>query len=85
MSNSKEPKPKKSKPVLPPQPVPESAQNLMHLWDPHIESFNYFLGEGMKRAVESLDPLIMDLDVGRLKCIYLAKYRHFINILMNMR
>jgi hypothetical protein len=66
MPNPKDSKAKKSKA----QDIPESAQNLMHLWDPHIESFNYFLGDGLKHAIAGTDPLVMDLEAGRLICIY---------------
>lgn len=63
-------KPTKDKGKSKTQPIPENARNLMHLWEPHIESFNYFLGEGLTHAVEGLDPLVMDLEAGRLQCIH---------------
>ncbi len=48
---------------------PESAKSLMHLWDPHIESFNFFLGDGLKRAVESLETMVVEINGNILKCI----------------
>jgi hypothetical protein len=65
MPNPKDTKSKKTKS----QEVPENAKNLMNLWEPHLESFNYFLGDGLKHAIEGLDPLVMDLESGRLQCI----------------
>lgn len=49
--------------------VPENAQNLMHLWDPHIDSFNFFLGDGLKYAIEATEPMVMDIEGSRLTCI----------------
>ena len=35
----------------------ETPQELLDLVQPHIESFDYFLGEGLQRVVEYVDPV----------------------------
>jgi hypothetical protein len=34
--------------------VPQSLENLAQ---PHVDSFDYFLGEGMEQVIESMDPV----------------------------
>lgn len=35
----------------------DTPQELLDLVQPHIESFDYFLDEGVKRVVENVDPI----------------------------
>ena len=35
----------------------ETPSELLDLVQPHIESYDYFLGEGIQRVVEHIDPI----------------------------
>ncbi len=35
----------------------ETPQEILDLVQPHIESYDYFLGEGLQRVVENIDPV----------------------------
>lgn len=66
-------KPSKDKSKTPKtQNVPENVQNLQHLWDPHVDSFNFFLSDGLKHAIAALEPMAMEVEGKVLK--YIVNY-----------
>lgn len=42
----------------------ETPSELLDLVQPHIESYDYFLGEGIQRVVEHIDPIEVSLEAG---------------------
>jgi DNA-directed RNA polymerase beta subunit len=43
----------------------KAQQKMSFLVSPHIESFNFFLGEGIQRAVENIDPIEIETEDNR--------------------
>lgn len=48
-------------------PVNANVETMQKLWDPHVSSFNFFLGDGLKHAIKGLEPMEMDINGDRLK------------------
>jgi hypothetical protein len=54
--------------ALGPRPSPKDLTKLKRIAAPHLDSFNYFLREGMHEAVANLEPVEIEHNAHRLHC-----------------
>lgn len=53
--------------------VQDAIEKLTFLASPHIESFDYWIDEGLQRSVDDLDPVEITTEDGRsITCAYSA-------------